>query len=80
MPRALRRVRKVMDRNGAAVFGVVGAVVAADRKALRRRRSHAETRRRGDAEKNNPLFLRAYASSVMISISVVPPIWNSDLS
>jgi len=43
-----RRVRKAMDQNGAAAFGVAGAVVGADRKALRRRRSHAETRGRGE--------------------------------
>jgi hypothetical protein len=56
-----RRVRKAMVRNGAAVFVVAGvAAVAADRKALRPRRS--------------------YASSVTISMSTVPPIWNSDLS
>jgi len=67
MPRERQRlVRKVMDRNGAAVFGVAGVVAAADRKALRRLRSHAETRGRGEKP--------AYASSVMISISVVPPI------
>jgi hypothetical protein len=46
-------------------------VVGAGRKALRRGRSHAETRGRGE---------NLYASSVTISISVVPPIWNSDLS
>ncbi|HEV7488548.1 MAG TPA: hypothetical protein VGQ65_22980 [Thermoanaerobaculia bacterium] len=48
LPRVQRRVRKVMDRNGAGVFGVAGAVVGADRKALRRRRSHAERRGRGE--------------------------------
>jgi len=41
-----RRVRKATDRNGAAVFDAAVAVVGAvGRKALRRLRSHAETRR-----------------------------------
>jgi hypothetical protein len=47
MPRERRRrVRRVMGRNAVVVFGVAGVVVG-DRKALRRRRSHAETRGRG---------------------------------
>jgi hypothetical protein len=53
LPRVRLRVRKAMDRNGAAVFGAAGAVVGADRKALRRRRSHAETRGRGERHRHS---------------------------
>jgi hypothetical protein len=46
-----RRVPKVMDRNGVGVFGAGVAVVGAvGRKARRRRRSHAETRGRGEKQ------------------------------
>ncbi len=48
MPRVRHRARKVTDQNGAAVFDAAEAVAAADRKALRRRRSHAETRGPGE--------------------------------
>lgn len=44
-PRVQRRDRKVMDRNDAVVFAVGGAVVVADRKALRLRRSRPRLRR-----------------------------------
>jgi len=56
MPRGERRlrVRKATDRNAAAVFAVAGAVVGAGRKALRQRRSHAETRGRGERQKTPP--------------------------
>lgn len=48
MPRERqRRVRKAMDRNAVVVFGVAGVVVA-DRRVLRRLRSHAESRSRGE--------------------------------
>ena len=72
-----RRVRKVTGRNAGAVFGV-DAVAVADRKALRRQRSHA--RLTGSAHvlaepwATNAAGRAGYASSVTISISVVPPI------
>jgi len=49
MPRAQRRGRKVTVRNGAGVFGDAGAVVAEDRRALRRRHSERQRLSRGDA-------------------------------